>query len=329
MNWNKTRVIVTGAGGFIGSHLCSQLLKLGAKVTAMLHYSSRGDWANLEFLPDQEKSELRVVKGNIEDSAFVDANVKNHDIVFHLAALIGIPYSYVAPISYIKTNIEGTANILEAVRKFDLQKIIHTSTSEVYGTAKYTPIDEKHPLQAQSPYSATKISADKIAESYHRAFDIPVTTVRPFNTYGPRQSGRAVIPTIISQAIKEEYIMLGDLSPIRDLNYVEDTANGFIAAAESDLAEGEVINLGSGKGITIGELAALIKEIMNCDKSIVGDRQRIRPKSSEVFELVCDVSLSNKLTKWSPKYTLREGLRLTIDFLQKHPGFFKSNQYGY
>ena len=209
MDWNNTNVFVTGAGGFIGSHLCSHLVQLGAKVTAMLHYNSRSDWSNLEFLHEETQKSMHVVKGNVEDSSFMDAKTKGQNIIFHLAALIGIPYSYEAPLSYVKTNIQGTVNVLEAARKNDADLVINTSTSETYGTAVYTPIDELHPLQGQSPYSATKIAADKLAESYFNSFALPIVTVRPFNTYGPRQSSRAVIPTIISQLLTKEEIVMG------------------------------------------------------------------------------------------------------------------------
>ena len=230
MNWTGKKILVTGAGGFIGSHLCETLIEVGANVTALIHYNSRNDWGNLEFLSSQHKAALRVVAGNIEDSNFVIRQVKGQTVVFHLAALIAIPYSYIAPLSYVRTNVEGTLAVLEAARMHDVEQIVHTSTSETYGTALYTPIDEKHPLQGQSPYSASKIGADKIAESFYRSFNLPVVTVRPFNTYGPRQSARAVIPTIISQALTQSEIRLGALDPVRDLNYVKDTVQGFIKA---------------------------------------------------------------------------------------------------
>src|SRR5437867_3255020 len=219
MSWRSKRVLVTGAGGFIGSHLCEALLATGAEVTAMLRYSSRCDWGNLEFLPPEDKSRLKVVAGNIEDSDFVAQQVKGKEVIFHLAALIAIPYSYLAPRSYVRTNVEGTLNVLEAARNYGVEKVVHTSTSETYGTALYVPIDEKHPLQGQSPYSASKIGADKIAESYHRSYELPVATIRPFNTFGPRQSARAIIPTIISQALSQSEIKLGSLDPVRDLSY--------------------------------------------------------------------------------------------------------------
>ena len=327
LNMKNTKVFVTGAGGFIGSHLCSYLIQLGADVTAMLHYNSRSDWANLEFLPKEEKASLQIVRGNVEDAGFMDRHIKGMDTVFHLAALIGIPYSYEAPLSYIRSNIEGTVNVLEAVRKFDVGRLVHTSTSETYGTARYTPINEDHPLQAQSPYSATKISADKLAESYYRSFEVPVTTLRPFNTYGPRQSARAVIPTIISQLLTEDEVRLGELRPVRDFNYVEDTVRGFIAAATTPAAVGKVINVGHGKGIAIGDLVRILMKIMNVEKSIVADKERIRPKDSEVFELVCDNSRAKELMGWSPKVSLREGLGRCVEFVEANAHLYKSGRY--
>lgn len=327
MNWLGKKVLVTGAGGFIGSHLCEALVELGSEVTAMLHYNSRGDWSNLELLSFQHRAALQVVAGNIEDSNFVARQVKGKEIIFHLAALIAIPYSYLAPLSYVRTNIEGTLNVLEMARNFEVKKVIHTSTSETYGTAIYTPIDEKHPLQGQSPYSASKIGADKIAESYHLSFNLPVATIRPFNTYGPRQSARAVIPTIIIQALTQPEIRLGALDPVRDLNYVKDTAHAFIKVAESDQAIGEVINIGSGKGITIGELANNILTLMNCNKPIVLDNQRLRPPKSEVFTLICDNRKALERTDWQPNYSLQEGLLETVDFISSHQHLYKPDQF--
>lgn len=328
MNLKGKKILVTGAGGFIGSHLCSKLVQLGADTTAMLHYSSRSDWANLEFLPTSEKSALKVIRGCVEDSGFVDRHVAGKDIVLHLAALIGIPYSYEAPLSYVRVNIEGTVNILEAVRKFNVSRMVHTSTSETFGTALYTPIDEKHPLQGQSPYSATKIAADKLAESYFRSFATPVVTLRPFNTYGPRQSARAVIPTIISQLLTQNKLTLGDLSPVRDFNFVEDTVNGFIAAAHTPNIEGELINIGFGKSISIAELAKHIMKIMGKTIDLASDTNRIRPKDSEVFELICDNKKAKNLLNWEPTTNFNEGLKKTIEFVQNNQDFYKSSTYG-
>lgn len=327
MNWIGKKTLVTGAGGFIGSHLCETLLELGADVTAMVHYNSRGDWGNLEFLSLESKQALRLVSGNIEDSGFMSRHIKGQHVVFHLAALIAIPYSYTAPLSYVHTNIEGTINVLEAARDYDIEKIIHTSTSETYGTAIYTPIDETHPLQGQSPYSASKIGADKLAESYYRSFNLPVATIRPFNTYGPRQSTRAVIPTIITQALTQNEIRLGSLDPVRDMNFVKDTAAGFVKVAESPKSIGEVINVGSGKGYTIQELVTTILQIMKVEKKIVLDEDRLRPENSEVFKLICDNTKSKNLTGWQPRYSLEEGIRETIDFISNHMDIYKPGIY--
>ena len=327
MNLDKKNVFVTGAGGFIGSHLCSHLLQNGANVTAMLHYNSRSDWSNLEFLDKNERDSLQIVKGNVEDSSFMNSKTKDHDVVFHLAALIGIPYSYEAPLSYVKTNIEGTVNVLEAARRNDIELVINTSTSETYGSAIYTPIDELHPLQGQSPYSASKISADKLAESYFNSFDLPVITVRPFNTFGPRQSSRAVIPTIISQLLTETEVSLGDTSPVRDFTYVDDTANGFICAANNDNNHGELINLGYGKAASIRETAEIIMDIMNINKEITSQNSRIRPKNSEVIHLISDNKKAADLIKWEPQISFREGLEKTIKFVETNIDLFKTDTY--
>ena len=327
MNFKNKNVFITGAGGFIGSHLCSQLVEHGANVKAMLHYSSKSDWSNLEFLDKSIKADIEVVKGNVEDSSFLDTHTKNQDIIFHLAALIGIPYSYEAPLSYVKTNVEGTVNILESARKNETPLVINTSTSETYGTAQYTPIDESHPLQGQSPYSASKIAADKLTESYFNSFGLPVITVRPFNTYGPRQTSRAVIPTIISQLLTQEKLVLGDLSPLRDFTYVDDTAKGFICAAESPASVGHVINLGYGKAASIGETASIIMDIMNLKKEIITEEKRIRPKDSEVFELISNNQKAKNLIGWEPQISFKEGLEKTIDFVSQNINMFKSNSY--
>lgn len=327
MNLAGKKVLLTGAGGFIGSHLCEALVKRGADVTAMIHYNSRNHWGNLELADPQVCSVIQVTAGNVEDSDFVARQVKGKDVVFHLAALIAIPYSYSAPLSYIRTNVEGTLNVLEAAREYGVQRVIHTSTSETYGTAIYTPIDEKHPLQGQSPYSASKIAADKVAESYFLSFNVPVVTLRPFNTYGPRQSARAVIPTIISQAFSRDEIRLGSLDPVRDLNFVKDTVEAFIRAAETDGIEGEVINAGFGKGITIGDLAQKILSLMGMNKPVVQENQRLRPEKSEVLRLICDNSKAFERMGWLPKYTLEDGLAETIQFVEEHIHLYKTNQY--
>ena len=327
MKINGSKVFVTGSGGFIGSRLCSLLVKEGANVTALLHYNSRGDLGNLRFLPSDELREIQVLRGDITDSSFMLRHLSGYNIVFHLAALIGIPYSYVAPASYLRTNIEGTLNILEAVRQCEIDRMVHTSTSEVYGTALYTPIDEKHPLQGQSPYSATKIGADKIVESFNRTFGSPVTTLRPFNTYGPGQSRRAVIPTIISQALYSDEIHLGDLSPVRDFNYVDDTARAFLRIAESDGVLGKVFNAGSGKGITIGRLAELVTDLCSTNKPVKMDAERVRPELSEVFELICDNSAAKNIMSWETEISLREGLAKTIEFMESNPDFYNKFEY--
>jgi NAD dependent epimerase/dehydratase len=327
MNWTGKKVLVTGAAGFIGSHLCEELVGAGAAVTALIHYSSRSDWGALELLPRDTKSALHVVAGTIEDSHFLTRVTAGHEIVFHLAALIAIPHSYVAPLSYVRTNVEGTLNVMEAARAAGAERVVHTSTSEAYGTAMYSPIDEQHPLHGQSPYSASKIGADKIAESYWRSFDVPVATLRPFNAYGPRQSARAIIPTIISQALTQKAIRLGSLTPVRDLSYVKDTVRAFMKTAESEKAIGRTINAGAGKGITIGELARLVLSVMEIDMPIIHDSARVRPERSEVFHLICDNRLAADLIDWRPSYSLREGLRETIRFVEANLELFKPEQY--
>jgi NAD dependent epimerase/dehydratase len=327
MDWKDRKVIVTGAGGFIGSYLVERLIQNGACVTAFVHYNSRNDWGMIENIPNETKNNLEIIIGDITDTFSVRRALKDQEIIFHLAALIGIPYSYEAPESYINTNIKGTLNVLQASLDSGIEKIVHTSTSEVYGTAQYTPIDEKHPLQGQSPYSASKIGADKIAESYYYSFDLPVATIRPFNTFGPRQSARAVIPTIITQALTSDSINLGSLTPVRDLTYVTDTVNGFIKIAESDKTTGKTINVGSGYSVTIGELAEKIRDFINPGASICCDNNRVRPDGSEVKKLICDNSLAAQLMDWKPSVTLDEGLALTISWIREHIDSYKPNQY--
>jgi len=305
--------LITGADGFIGSHLTELLLEKGYNVRALSYYNSFNFWGWLEDIP--ANSNLEIVTGDIRDPHFVKHIMKDMNIVFHLAALIAIPYSYVAPDSYVDTNIKGTLNICQAAKENGCERVIHTSTSEVYGTAQYVPIDEKHPLQPQSPYSATKIGAEAMAMSFYSAFDLPVTTARPFNTYGPRQSARAVIPTIIGQiAAGKKQIKLGDLTPTRDFNYVLDTCRGFIALAESDKTIGEVINIGSGVEISVGDTLNLIKKIMDSDVKFITDEQRLRPDKSEVFRLCCDNTKIHELTGFLPEYSLKKGLKETIDW---------------
>ncbi|MFA4823685.1 MAG: SDR family NAD(P)-dependent oxidoreductase [Methanoregula sp.] len=327
MKWKDKRVLVTGAGGFIGSHLVDELLNKGADVTAFVHYNARNNWGMLEGQYNDETPNLNVIAGDVTDSLFVKKAVSEKDYVFHLAALIGIPYSYVAPESYINTNIKGTLNIMQACHDAGVERVVHTSTSEVYGTAQYTPIDEKHPLQGQSPYSASKIGADKIAESFYCSFGLPVTTIRPFNTFGPRQSTRAVIPTIITQALTSNSIKLGSLTPIRDLTYVADTVQGFIKFAESKKTIGMTVNTGSGRGVTIGELADIIISQVNPEARIICEDKRVRPEKSEVLELLCDNRCAKELAGWKPAYTLEEGLSLTIDWMKEHIASYKPGSY--
>lgn len=344
---NQVQVLVTGAGGFIGSHLTEALVRRGYRVRAMVHYNFQNSWGWLEEVltrveahqPEKTflgveyhkvsgKGSLEVVMGDIQDPFFVDAAVKDCHTVFHLAALIAIPYSYVAPASYISTNVVGTLNVLEACRRHKVSRIVHTSTSEVYGTAQYTPIDERHPVVGQSPYSASKIGADHLAESYYRAFDVPVSIVRPFNTFGPRQSARAVVPTIITQALSgARRVLLGSLEPVRDLTYVKDTVEGFLAAAASDGAVGKVTNIGRGEGITIGDLARMILELCGSSALIEKDPQRIRPEKSEVFELICDNTMARERLGWEPRYSLQQGLEETIEWIKKNLTTYKSDLY--
>jgi NAD dependent epimerase/dehydratase len=310
------KILVTGADGFIGSHLTELLLEKGCKVRALSYYNSFNYWGWLEDIP--QNANLEVVSGDIRDPFYCKEITKGIDIVMHLAALIAIPYSYVAPNSYVDINVIGTLNICQAAKENNVKRIIHTSTSEVYGTAQYVPIDEKHPLQAQSPYSASKIGADAMAMSFYNAFDLPLTIARPFNTYGPRQSARAVIPTIISQiatGIKE--IKLGDLSPTRDFNFVKDTCKGFIELAMHDESIGGVYNIGSNYEISVGDTLNLIKELMHSDIQFITEKQRLRPGKSEVFRLWCDNSKIKNLTGFKPDFNLRTGLQMTIDWFTK------------
>ena len=314
MMWSNLEVLVTGAGGFIGSHLSEHLVKLGAKVRSFVRYNSSGTLGWLE--ESCCRGEIEIIRGDIRDRDSILSAVKGCDLVFHLAALVGIPYSYVAPDSYVDTNIKGTLNICQAARESRVKQVIHTSTSEVYGTAKYVPIDEDHPLQPQSPYSATKMAADAIVMSFYNAFDLPVTIARPFNTYGPRQSARAVIPAIIIQiACGNKEIQLGDMTPTRDFNYVEDTCRGLIALAESEKVIGRTANIGSNYEISIGNIFDLIKELMGSDVEFIMDKQRMRPEKSEVFRLWCDNTLINDLTGFTPQIGIRQGLQRTIDWI--------------
>ncbi|XZG70795.1 NAD-dependent 4,6-dehydratase LegB [Chitinibacteraceae bacterium HSL-7] len=305
------KALVTGADGFIGSHLVEMLVARGYSVTALAQYNSFNYWGWLEDVGCREQ--IRVVSGDVRDPHFCKMITKDQDVVFHLAALIAIPYSYVAPDSYVDVNVRGTLNICQAAKENGVARVIHTSTSEVYGTAQYVPIDEKHPLQPQSPYSASKIGADAMAMSFYNAFGLPLTIARPFNTYGPRQSARAVIPTIISQiAAGKKEIKLGDVSPTRDFNYVTDTCRGFIALAECDAAVGQTVNIGSNFEISVGDTLNLIKSIMGSDVRFIVDEARLRPEKSEVFRLWCDNTLIHSLTGFTPEYSIEAGLKETV-----------------
>lgn len=324
MNLTGKKILVTGADGFIGSHLTEALVAAGYDVRAFVFYNSFGSWGWLDHSDPNIQQSLDIFMGDVRDPNGVRTAMQNCDIVLHLAALIGIPYSYHSPDTYIDTNIKGTLNILQAARDLNISKVVHTSTSEVYGTAKYVPIDEDHPLQGQSPYSASKIGADQLAMSFYASFQTPVSIVRPFNTYGPRQSARAVIPTVITQiANGMENLKLGDLTPTRDFNFIDDTVRGFIAAAESDNASGETINIGSGYDISIGDTVKLISELMDANTTISCDEQRVRPANSEVYRLCADNTKAQNLLDWKPKYAdldgLKSGLLKTIQwFTQKH-----------
>jgi NAD dependent epimerase/dehydratase len=306
-------VLVTGADGFIGSHLVELLVREGCQVKALSQYNSFNNWGWLEDVDCRDGVE--VLSGDVRDPHYCKHITKGVDTVFHLAALIAIPYSYVAPDSYVDTNVKGTLNICQAALDNGVGRVIHTSTSEVYGTARYVPIDEKHPLQPQSPYSASKIGADAMAMSFFNAFNLPVTTARPFNTYGPRQSARAVIPTIITQiASGMKQIKLGDVTPTRDFNYVADTCRGFLALARCDRAVGETVNIGSNYEISVGDTLALIRELMGSSVEFLTDAQRIRPEKSEVHRLWCDNTKLRELTGFKPEYDIRQGLQATIDW---------------
>jgi len=327
MNWKGKNVLVTGAGGFIGSHLTEHLVELGANVRAFVRYNSRNDWGLLELLPKEKLDKIEVITGNLKDADAVRHATKNIDMIFHLGSLIAIPYSYIHPRETVENNILGALNVLMAAKENGIEKLVHTSTSEVYGTARYVPIDENHPLQGQSPYSASKIGADKIAESFYRSFNLPVAIIRPFNTFGPRQSARAVIPTIITQALTREKIVLGSLHPTRDYTYVGDVVDAFIKVAESPKSVGEVINIGSNFEISIGNLAKKIISLIGKNVKIVSDDVRIRPQKSEVERLWCDSTKAKELLKWEPKTSLDEGLKKTIVWISDNTQLYKPELY--
>ncbi|HEX6987962.1 MAG TPA: SDR family NAD(P)-dependent oxidoreductase [Bacillota bacterium] len=325
MNWSGRRVLVTGAGGFIGSHLTERLVELGAEVRALVRYTSTGSAGWLET--SRHRREIEVIGADITDREMVRRAARGSEVVFHLAALIGIPYSYHAPESYVRTNVEGTLVVLQSALACDVGRFVHTSTSEVYGTARRVPIDEGHPLQAQSPYSATKIAADKLAESFHLSFGLPVAILRPFNTYGPRQSARAVIPTIITQCLTGDVVRLGSLHPTRDLTYVADTVEGFLRAAERPEAVGQTIHLGTGQEISVGDLARLIADLAGRSIRIETQEERVRPAPSEVERLLADNTRARSLLGWTPRVSLTEGLRRTIEWIAGHIERYRVDEY--
>ena len=325
--WNDQTLLVTGAGGFIGSRLCERLVEEGASVRAFVRYTSRAEIGLLKQLPPKALANIEIIRGDLRDYSAVEQGANGVDTIFHLGALISIPYSYVHPVETVQTNILGTMNILEACRKTGA-KLVHTSTSEVYGTALRVPIDEDHPLQGQSPYSASKIGADKLVESYYRSFDVPAVTIRPFNTYGPGQSNRAVIPTIITQALSGNVVRLGNLEAIRDFTYLDDTVEGFLLAGKAGLWNGETFNLGTGEEISIGAIAELIFKIMRKQPEIKIEQDRLRPGKSEVMRLISDNHKAKEALNWQPKVGMEEGLRRTIEWISTHMDLYKPEDYG-
>jgi dTDP-glucose 4,6-dehydratase len=326
-NWNDRKVLVTGAGGFIGSRLVEKLTLNGARVRAFVRYTSRAEIGLLKQLPSEILTNIEIIRGDLRDFNAVEQAAKGVDTIFHLGALISIPYSYVHPVETVQTNVIGTMNILEACRKVGA-KLVHTSTSEVYGTALRVPIDEEHPLQGQSPYSASKIGADKLVESYWRSFGVPAITIRPFNTYGPGQSNRAVIPTIITQALSGDVVRLGNLEAIRDFTYLDDTVEGFLLGGQAELWDGETYNLGTGEEITIGAVAELIFKIMGKQPEIKVEPSRLRPEKSEVMRLISDNRKASMNLNWQPKVGIEEGLRRTIEWISAHLDLYQPEEYG-
>lgn len=323
--WSRKKVLVTGGGGFIGSHLVEALCQEGADVRALVRYNALGKWGWLDTSPVAQQ--IEVIAGDIVDAGCVREAVSGMDVVFHLAALIGIPYSYRAPHSYLRTNIEGTLNVLSASLEKQVARVVHTSTSEVYGSALQVPISEEHPLQGQSPYSATKIAADKLAEAFYCTYNLPVSTVRPFNTFGPRQSARAIIPTIITQLITQSTVKLGNLHPTRDFNYVKDTVRGFLCVAESSDTLGKVVNLGTGHEISMSQLARTIARLMGKELKLDVEQERLRPALSEVDRLCADNRRAMQWTQWRPQYDLDAGLQETIDWVSQHIDGYRSGVY--
>jgi dTDP-glucose 4,6-dehydratase len=327
MTWNDREVLVTGAGGFIGSHLTERLVNEGASVRAFVRYNSRGEVGLLSQLLPKTLSRLTVIAGDLRDVEAVRAAARGVDTIFHLGALIAIPYSYRHPREVIETNVMGTLNVLSATREYGVSRVIHTSTSEVYGTAQYVPIDENHPLQGQSPYSASKIGADKVVESFYRSFELPVATLRPFNTYGPRQSARAVIPTIITQALTRDQIRLGSLQPMRDFTFIEDTVRGFLLAAAADGAVGQEINIGSGNCISIGDLARKIMALVGRELPLVTEEERLRPVQSEVMRLHASNRRACDLIGWQPQISLDAGLARTVAWIRQNLELYDPDVY--
>ncbi|MGB8983005.1 MAG: GDP-mannose 4,6-dehydratase [Anaerolineales bacterium] len=325
--WQNKTVLITGAGGFIGSHLVERLHGEGAQVHAFVRYNSRGDPGLIRKLSPAVTAQIQVIGGDIRDASAILQATEEMDIVFHLGALISIPYSYLHPREVAESNFLGTLNVLLACRQNQVARLVHISTSEVYGTGRYTPMDESHPLQGQSPYSASKIGADKLVESFYCTYGLPVVTVRPFNTFGPRQSGRAVIPTIITQALTADSIQLGNLDTFRDFTYVDDTVEGFIRAAEAAQVEGQTFNLGTGRGIRVGELAARIMQIVGRQVEVRQDPARLRPDKSEVLQLLSDNSLARQVLKWEPRVSLDEGLARTVEWIRSHLDMYQVGKY--
>jgi len=327
MDWKKKNVLITGGGGFVGSHLVERLAGTGARVTALVRYNSRNDPGMLKRLPPPVKKKIEIVAGDLRDPETVRAAARDAEVIFHLGALIAIPYSYLHPREVVETNVLGTLNVLQSARELSVERVIHTSTSEVYGSARYTPMDENHPLQGQSPYSASKIAADKIAESFYRSFDLPVCVIRPFNAFGPRQSDRAVIPTIISQCLAGRELSLGSLDTTRDYTFVDDLTVAFIRMAEVPEAVGEVVNVGSNFEISIGEIARRVMKILGKDIRVVSDPRRLRPGKSEVARLWCDNRKARQLLDWEPKISFDRGLEKTIRWIEKNPAFYHPEQF--
>ncbi|HZW04154.1 MAG TPA: SDR family NAD(P)-dependent oxidoreductase [Anaerolineaceae bacterium] len=325
--WNGKQVLITGAGGFIGSQLTEELVARGAAVRAFVRYNSRGDTGLLKLSPPEVVSQVHIVAGDLRDSEAVRRAVQGADIVFHLGALISIPYSYVHPREVADTNIMGTFNVLAACLDAGVERLVHTSTSEVYGTARHVPIDEEHPLQGQSPYSASKIGADKLAEAYYRSFDLPVVTIRPFNTYGPRQSARAVIPTIITQALTQDTVHLGSTETLRDFTYVTDTIAGFLRGGQAPGVDGKTYNLGVGREVTIASLAETIIGLVGRPVAIETDADRLRPEKSEVMRLLSDNTLAREELDWQPQVPLEEGLRRTVEWIAAHLDLYRVGVY--